>query len=416
MKKTVPRGRSCIWPGRSLLRLLFLFPLILILLPGEATLQEKDPTLCPKCKTTGKIENKYFTSRLLDMESRVLHCSWIMQNDKKGNGVSWLPCRRCRNPGLEEAARAELAKIIARNEKWLARRRDVDERLKTKLLHVETEHFIIAWSIPKIVTSAKKTYKSHEALHLYADRLEAFYTDFMTFFKIDPKQIRNSKHFIYLFEKQKHCLKASSEYTGLNSWNAAKLPGNPSILVSWLDKTNIPTDDDLHRHLVHHVSHLLNVSYYRMEWLAATAGWADEGLGHFFEYKYFGRADNTCDEEGEEEALSHSDWEYEVRQGVESGGWPSFAEICNKSTTALHGRDHQLAWSYVDFLLKKKEPARFLDFMKAIKAKKPCRDAMKEAYSLNVITFQKQWEEFVLATYRDKPLMKKGARSRRSGR
>jgi len=29
---------------------------------------------------------------------------------------------------------------------------------------------------------------------------------------------------------------------------------------------------------------------------------------------------------------------------------------------------------------------------------------VKEAYSLNVITFQKEWEEYVLEKYRKKPL------------
>ncbi len=409
-------GKGGLRSRRFVRLLLFFFPLIFVLPPFEAAAQKKDPTKCPKCKSTGKLENKFFTPRIKEMESKVLYCSWVVEKDKKGHGIPWLVCKRCRNPGLEERARAEQKDLMLKNEKWIAERRKTDKLLKEDLLHVETEHFIITWSIPKIVTSAKKTYRAHEALHLYADRLETFYADFMDLFKIDPKTIRNPKHNIFLFEKQKHNLAAAKHYTGLNSWNAAYLPGNPSILVSWQDKANLPTDDHFHRHLIHHVSHLLNVSYYRMEWLSATAGWADEGLAHFFEFRYFGLADNTCDEEGELEELSHSDWEYQVRMGVEKGTLPSFAETCNKSTTALHGKEHQVAWSYVDFLLKKKEPARFLAFMRAIKTRKPCRDAIKEAYSLNVITFQKEWEEYVLATYRDKPLPSKGGRPRRSGR
>jgi len=375
-----------------------------IILSAAAHAQDVKGRKCSKCKTKGKIENPFMTPSITSMEEKALFCSYVIANDKKGHGISWIPCFRCRNPVLGERAEREFDTLVAAKTKWLDARLKAEEKLEMELTFVETEHFIIAWDIPKIVTKDKKTYKLHAALHLYAERLEAFFNDFMSFLRIDEKELRNKKHRIYLFERQKHCLKAGREYTGLNCWNAAKLPGNPSILVSWYDRGNMRTEEDFHRHLVHHISHLLNVSYYRMEWLAARAGWADEGLGHFFEYKYFGRADNTCDEEGEEEELSHSDWEYQVRQGVAAGKGPSFSEICSKSTTALHGRDHQLAWSYIDFLMKKKDPGLFKVFMKVIKQKKDCRDAVKEAYSLNVITFQKEWEEYVLEKYRKKPL------------
>ena len=143
------------------------------------------------------------------------------------------------------------------------------------------------------------------------------------------------------------------------------------------------------------------------------AGWADEGLGHFFEYHYFGRADNTCDEEGEEEEVSHSDWEFEVRDAVAKGKNPSFAEMSTKSITALHGFDHQLCWSFMDFLLKKKDPKNFKTFMKAIKDKKPGREALEEAFGLNVISFQKEWEEYVLENYRERPLKTPRPRTRK---
>lgn len=359
---------------------------------------------CSRCKTTGKVENSFLTPSLAEMEKKVVYCSYVFQKDNKGRGLPWYPCARCRNPELGEAAKRQFDSIVAEKEKWLARRIEADSFLDADLIYVETDHFVIAWDIPKIVTKDKKAYKMHEGLHLYAERMETFYSDFMSFFGIEDKEIRNKKHFVYLFERQKHCLKAAKELTGLNCWNAAKMPGNPSILVSWHDKTNLPEDEDLHRHLIHHLSHLLNVSYYRMEWLAMAAGWADEGLGHFFEYHYFGKADNTCDEEGEEEVFSHSDWEYEVRAALDAGKGPSFAEMSTLSTTSLHGMHHQFSWSFMDFLMKKKDPKSFKVFMKAIKEKRESRDALEEAYSLNVMSFQREWEAYVLENYRTKPL------------
>ena len=73
-----------------------------------------------------------------------------------------------------------------------------------------------------------------------------------------------------------------------------------------------------------------------------------------------------------------------------------------KSTTALYGEEHKFAWSYVDFLMDR-DPHKFKLFMKAIKTKKKCREALKESYGLNFISFQNEWEKYVLKNYRKKP-------------
>ena len=148
-----------------------------------------------------------------------------------------------------------------------------------------------------------------------------------------------------------------------------------------------------------------------MEWLAVDAGWADEGLAHYFEIKYFNTADNTCDEEGEEEEFTSSDWEVDVRKALEAGKAPSFADLSIKSTTGLFKDEHKFAWSFVDFLMDR-DPKGFKKFMKAIKSKKKCRDALQEAFDLNFITIHGEWEKYVLENYRKKPL-KAPARPRR---
>jgi hypothetical protein len=367
--------------------------------------EKKSKRLCPKCQSTGKIPNPFMTEKMLDLEKDVLFCSYVIEEDKTGRGIPWLPCKRCRNPDLEEAARKAFEKLLPQKMKWLEERKENAAFLKTRtpLLHLETEHFILTWNVPKITTADRKTYKCHEAMHLYATRLETFYADFMKTLDLKEEEMRNRKHLIYLFEDQKSCLKAAQELTGLTCWNAAKLPGNPSVLVSWKDITNLKTDDSFHRHVVHHVSHLPNVAYYLMEWLAVEAGWADEGLAHYFEQKYFKIADNTCDEEGEGEEFSGGDWEVDVRKALETEKAPSFADLSIKSTTALHEDEHKFAWSYVDFLLDR-DPRKFKLFMKAIKTKKKCRDALKESYGLTFIGFQSEWEKYVLDNYRKKPL------------
>lgn len=400
---------------RKIITLLPLMALMTALLALKAPAQDKaSKRRCSKCDTTGRIANPYVTEHMAEIEKKVKFCSYVFEQDKKGRGLPWIPCERCRNPDLEKAARKQFDEEVKALENWMDERKQATAFLKTRnrLYHLETEHFIIAWNITKIVTADRKTYKCHDAMHLYAERMEEFYSDFLDTLGITEEEMRNKKHFLYLFEEQKSCRAAAKELTGLDCWNAAKLPGNPSILISWKDKVNLKDDDDFHRHLIHHLSHLLNVAYYHMEWMAMEAGWADEGLGHFFEMKYFQKADNTCDEEGEEEEFFASDWEVDVRKALEAGIAISMADLSIKSTTALHGDDHKFAWSFVDFLMKK-DPLKFKLFMKGIKAKKKAREALRDSYGLNFISFQNEWEAYVLGNYRKKPLKAGRGSSRR---
>lgn len=360
---------------------------------------------CRKCENTGKVPNPFLTEELAALEKEVLYCSYCIKQDKKGHGLAWLPCTRCRNVEAQKEAELAFDALVAERIRWMKERREVDDFLQSRseLIHLETEHFIIAWSIPKFKTEDKKLYKAHVGAHLYARRLEAFYADFKEFLMIEEEEMRNHKHFIYLFEDQKTSLKAAQKYTGLKCLYAARQTGNPSVLVTWWDKTMMPDDSDFHRHLVHHTSHLFNVAFYLMEWMAKDAGWADEGLGHFFEIRHFHFATNTCDEEGDDEVLSKEDWQVDVRKAVEGGTAASFAELCGKSTTSLFHEEHKFAWSFVDFLLDRNR-AKFKEFMRAIKEKKPSRDALKESYGLNPMSFQELWEKYVLEKYRKEPL------------
>jgi len=398
------------FPGNAKYTIIALIMILFAPCSGYAQTKGK---LCHKCNSTGRIENPFMTESMKELEKDVLFCSYPLEKDKKGYGVDFIPCERCRNPDLAKKFKVKFDAIVKERLKWLEERKNNVSFLKPRrqLLFVETKHFSMTWNVPKIVTADRKTYRIHEAMHLYANRLEKFYRDFQSFFEIDDKEMRNTKHNLYLFETQKSCWKAAKEITGLTCFYAAKQPGNPSILITWKDNSTLKTDAQFHRHLIHHVSHLLNVVYYRMEWLATTAGWADAGLAHFFEIKYFNVADNTCDEEGTEEEFGASDWEFDVRKALTAGKLESFADLSVKSTTSLNGEDHKLAWSYIDFLLKVKPRNNFKVFMKAIKSKKACRDALKEAYGLSFIGMQTEWEAYVLDKYRTKP-MKQFSRQR----
>ena len=64
------------------------------------------------------------------------------------------------------------------------------------------------------------------------------------------------------------------------------------------NKQHFNDDDKLHRNIVHCVAHLLLSAQAPPAWIGnIKAGWADEGVGHWFEDRYFGICDNYCFQE-----------------------------------------------------------------------------------------------------------------------
>src|SRR5262249_23128811 len=153
------------------------------------------------------------------------------------------------------------------------------------------------------------------AAHLFARRLEGMYADFERLFKIDDARMRNPLHQVYVYRQLKFMVRATEKLLAMHSETAAKLAGDPSILVTWTDKKSLKDDVDVDRHLTHHVTHLIASVFHRKEWLYSI-GVVDEGLSHWFEMRYFGNADNSCNQEEVEEDFGRQNWHQIVLAGV----------------------------------------------------------------------------------------------------
>ncbi len=367
---------------------------VLVATPGVA--QGSPADLCGACKTTGKIENPWFVEHGNE-EVGCKGCSTFFEGDPAGCGAPFLPCARCRRADLKAAAERELATLKKEREAWLAGQRAVDARLGTKLTWVESDHFVIGFEPAHYKTRDKRDLDAHAAAHRFARRLEGMYADFERLFGIDDVRMRNRRHQVLIFERLKTMSKASEVLLSMTSGTAAKLAGDPSILVTWVDKSSLPGDLAMDRHVTHHVTHLLCSVFHLKEWLYSQ-GFLDEGIAHYFEMRYFGAADNSCNQEEEEEDFGNEDWTKAVLLAVQQGKHPSLAELCAKRTDQLRGSDHSFAWSLADFLIAE-SPAKTAELMVKLKEKVELREALRIAFGQNFFGLEKAWRSFVLAEY-----------------
>lgn len=352
--------------------------------------------LCGECKTTGRIANPWFAAHEA-AERGALHCSSCLLGDKAGRDSNFLPCPRCKRPDLRAKAERELNEWKRVQEEWLAQRAALEKQLGVTLQWVESDHFLIGFEPSHWRTREKRELDGHGAAHLFARRLEGMYADFEKLFAIDDGRMRNKLHQVLVFDRQKNLTRAAELLLQMTTGFAAKRAGDPSILVTWNNRKDLPGDLDFDRHVTHHVTHLLASVFHLKEWLYAQ-GFLDEGLAHFFEMRYFAAADNSCNQEEEEEDFGNQNWPKEVLAAVSAGKNPPLAELCLKRTDELHGLEHAFAWSFTDHLVAA-DPLKVAALMVALKEKCELREALRRSFGKSIFELENEWKASVLATY-----------------
>jgi hypothetical protein len=169
--------------------------------------------------------------------------------------------------------------------------------------------------------------------------------------------------------------------------------------VRW-DEQSYRADRDFHRVVVHHASHMLIGLQKPAENLGSIGGgWADEGLAHWFEQRYFETCGEFCGRViGEEENPGQGRWKRYLRKQVADGKQPSAGAVMSLHTRDLQLDEHVAAFGYVDYLIAL-DAKLFGDVCKRLRSKLPARDALKEFFGMTPEEFQDKWKAWVLAEY-----------------
>ncbi len=362
--------------------------------------------LCAKCKSTGRLDNTPKDAGVAAMEAKVDFCSWRIKNDTIGHGAPFIPCPNCLAPSKAAAVKVEFDKIAQANDAWLAERMKIDAVVKPRdgLVHIATKHFDLVYGLPQIVLADKRSFDIHAGAHLYAERLEDFYTWFEALLHYTDDEVRVKRHSVFLLNDLRTAQAAAQKYTNLFSDRACRAVGDPSIVVTWRDRNVFgKSDEAFHRHVVHHVSHNLQGIFYKRLWLVEKAGWLDEGIANVCEMKRFKICGNACTQESDDNGYNDLDWEPLVKKRVLLGKTLPLAQLLGKKTDELSPDERMFAWSHVDFLFAQK-PDKVREIVKAVKDEKEARDAIRENFGFTIAAMEEPWAEWVKATYRDKPI------------
>ncbi|RKY21550.1 MAG: hypothetical protein DRQ55_04055 [Planctomycetota bacterium] len=391
-------------------------PALLLLLSALVSAQEE--RLCGTCQTTGVVDVELSSKQALEQDHgpgwELLFCSEAIESDNMG--LDWMVCPRCKSPSKQAEAQVRWDAIASKNRAWLDERRRMDGFTRGKpIVHLETTHFVLAWDVPKLKGSDKKIYRAHEAVHLYARRMEALYHHYQTVLGVVDVDHMITKHHFYTFDKLRDAQSVGPAYAQMSSTTTARRAGgvdHNSTVVLFRNKNLHPKDDDFHRHWIHSLVHQMTSVYYNPywfpdenskklspPWLADKFGWMDAGLAHWFEIDFDGEATTYCMQEQDTTTRwKGGNWRTNVWKAVVAEDAPSFPELITIPTAALSARQHQFVWSWVDYLMSV-DPKGMGRAIKLAKHDKPVREILKEAWGLSMLSFEEKWAEYVRVAY-----------------
>ena len=371
-------------------RLLALAALLALVLAPLAGAQEKR---CTRCKSRGWVECGEHGKLDLSKEREVVYCS-VVDGCEACGGIGWLACTACdEGPmGAEaEARRAGAAEARAR----LA---ELDTTMQRPLRKAESAHFVLVWEMTPLKVG-KKLQDEHAMLHLTLARLEALYADYTQLLGVaDTAFAKKPRVFVwYLPDEHKA---ASQAFCDMYAPAGTKLMGlNPNYSVCGSNRY-FKGDEQLHRNLVHCVTHLLFSHEYPPQWIGnLRGGWAEEGLAHLFEERGFGVCDNYCyQEQNTRYDFKGGRFKPALRKLVEEDQMPPLAGVMQRNTDQLEPAEHAVALAVVEYLVQR-DAAAFDQLGQQLRSRAETRDVLQELYGLSILELEVALQAWVLETY-----------------
>ena len=301
---------------------------------------------CRRCDSTGLAPCKEHPKGTDELETNVLFCSEVAGCEPCG-GTGWVDCKHCENEPAGVAWRARCEGVTAALERHAA----IDETMGRPVRKAESEHFVVVWEM-RGMKVGKVRKDEHEMLHLTVDRLEALYADYCEVFGVEDDEFQKKSRVFVWYLPEEH-RKASVAFCGFFAPSGAKLMGiDPNYSVCG-NTQFFKGDEQLHRNLVHCVVHLLFSHQSPSQWIGnLNGGWADEGLAHWFEDRYWDVCDNYCyEEQNTRFSFNRGRFKVDLRKLVEADEAPSVAQVLQRNTDNLEPAEHAVAMGLVDYLV-----------------------------------------------------------------
>ncbi|MBI3820523.1 MAG: hypothetical protein HY286_17670 [Planctomycetes bacterium] len=365
---------------------------------SPAIAQDKINTGCQRCKFTGSLPCPKHNKTAAKIEEEAIFCS-IAARCPVCKGTFVVDCPDCKGNDGE----ASVENAHAEAQRWLEKEANFEKNMGGPTrARVITKHFDLTFEVESL-TVGRNVLDQHQLLHLYAQRLETLLADFNEILGTRETDHKCPRFLVMVWKSPVDNREAATRYADSGgSGTGVKLLGSKGVYTMVRDRNLHAQDDDLHRSIVHNVTHLLLADLFDAVWIGnRKGGWLDEGLAHWFEDKYFGQCTNFCyQEQNTLIAFKGGKWRMPVRAMVEINKMPPFAETGSKMSDQLTAAEHALAFSYVDFLLHR-DPKLLPKVAYLYQKKKETREAL-EPYALSVNELEVQWKKWVLDKYTDR--------------
>ncbi|MEO6709430.1 MAG: hypothetical protein ABI054_11400 [Planctomycetota bacterium] len=353
---------------------------------------------CKRCGDTGELECTACAKTA---------CNWSGEGKTTARFCSQstacavcLGTRRIVCPDCRRGMTAKTSRLRSDAESWIAEMRKVDEVVAVKPLHAESAHFKITWNIKAIDVKGGTT--MHGGMHIYLDRLEALYADFLKDLGATDNDFRAKTH-VMIWPRAEEQERAAATFTGQSSSTESKSMGKAPVFSIFYDKAHLHEEYELHQAVTHQVAHCLLSNVFDGIWPGnIKGGWLDCGLAHAYEIRYFGNVRHYCYVEQDTLGdFKFGRWEQEVLSGLQNGKELRFLGVTGKNTSEMTFEEHMYAWSYVDFLLHE-HATKFGAIAMAVKGRQPYAEVLQRVLGLTPGQFQENWATWVKTTYSPK--------------
>ncbi|MDJ0976315.1 MAG: HEAT repeat domain-containing protein [Planctomycetota bacterium] len=273
---------------------------------------------------------------------------------------------------------------------------------KNPFVIVVSRHFYVVTDIHrklKVKTKggAPRVATAHEVAHLYAERAERAYTDFVHYFK--GRVSLGKPMGIYLTRRHGTAEKFAEKYLG--SANTDMLYGGGSTRIaggfcgngfvgSLQEQGN---DDDLHAYVRHMIGHILFSCWIVVDGKErACPIWAFCGSAHFLSKLLYPHRDycTFCSNETTAPTGSGKDWMKKARGLARRRLDPIETFFARESTGRMSYNDHVRAWSMMHMgLIEDNE--RWLEVLKQLRYKNDEGFAFKSAMNITSDDYHTRW-------------------------
>jgi hypothetical protein len=355
---------------------------------------------CPNCLHRGVLACKEhlevpIEEEMPSEENPIAYCSWAA-NCPKCAGTLWVDCPRCdfgeRTKEVEERGR------VIRS--WMETS-TLERALARSVPRLETRRFALVLDVESLPDDdkGKKRSSGHVLAHKLARDLEWVAARVAEHYQMTEPDYR-AKMRLWLWPTLAAHQKAQEHFQGTLTTGDFKLLGRDPVLSVWTEPPHFDTAPKVRALFVHNAAHMLLSNAFRPEWVGDIGGgWLDAGLGHWYEYAYFGLTVNYCTEESSlADGYEGGRWRAPVRRRLEKEKDPFLPTLFGKRTGQMSTAEHALCWSFYDYLLAA-HPGAVRKLLIDLKQKKSARDVLKEHTGLDLFAAEEAWRAWVSENY-----------------